>query len=153
MATKTEAAERLINGQPAVLPASQSSAPLEVCILHTREKQTREAFRIANVLARGLARMRLLVLQVVPYPLPLDEPSVPLAVTEKLFLGLVEDTQAEVCVDIRLGRDPHQMLEAAFPQKALVVIGGRPRWWLAKEARIAKRLERLGHEVVFAGRN
>ena len=49
--------------------------PLEVVVLFTTMAETRSALEAASALAHGLsARVRLLVAQVVPFPLPLSEP-------------------------------------------------------------------------------
>lgn len=152
MATPTEVWKRKIDDRLTSSAVTRGPESLEVCVLHTRAKQTLEALRTANALAEGLARIRLLVLQVVPYPLPLNEPQVPLAFTKDSFRALLEDAEADACVDIRLCRDKEQMIEATFPHRSLIVIGGRRRWWPTAEGRIAKQLERLGHQVVFTGK-
>ena len=128
---------------------ARRDAPLEVIVLHTTTKATLQALRTAARLAEGLAaRIRLLVLEIVPYPLPLDEPQVPLEFTHRRFRTVAADTSIDTQVDIRLGRDKAQMLESALKPHSLVVLAAKGGWWPTAETRLAKRLERMGHQVV-----
>ena len=52
-------------------------------------------------------------------------------------------------VDIRLCRDARAAVESELGPHCVVVIGGRRRWWPTAAMRLARRLERLGHQVVF----
>jgi len=125
---------------------------LEVVVLHTNTKTTLRNLRTAAELAAGLAaRIRLLVLEVVPYPLEVESPRVPLEFTQRRFRTVASDACVDTLIDIRLGRERRQMLESALKPRSVVVLEGGA-WWTA-ERRLARRLERLGHQVVLAGRN
>jgi len=97
------------------------------------------------------ARIRLLVLEVVPYPLDIDVPRVSLDFTKRRFRTVASDARVDTLVDIRLGRDRRGMLESALKPGSVVVLE-RNAWWTA-ERRLAKRLERLGHQVVLTNPN
>ena len=128
--------------------------PLEVIVLHTTTKATLQALRTAARLAEGLAaRIRLLVLEIVPYPLSLNAPPVPLEFTHRRFRTVALETKIDTDVDIRLGRDKTQMLELALKPHSLVVMAAKTSWWPSAEKRLAKRLERIGHHVVMCGTN
>src|ERR1700680_966867 len=115
--------------------------PIEVTVLHTSTQITLKAVETATRLAKDLAAgVRGLVLQVVPYPLSLENPHVPVEFTQILFLELAERANVELRVDIRIGRDKVVMLESAIQPNSVVVIGGRHGWWLTPEIRAAKRL-------------
>jgi hypothetical protein len=139
---------------PVDVPADASSdAPLEVIVLHTTTSATLQALRIAARLAEGLAaRIRLLVLETVPYPLPVNTPQVPVEFTQRRFRTVASETSIDTQVDIRLGRDKAQMLESALQPHSLVVMAAKRSWWPTPEKRyakrLAKRLESLGHQVV-----
>ena len=61
-----------------VRPRERFDSSIEVVVIHTTTEGTLKALRTAAALAQGLgAHIRLLVLQVVPYALPLAEPQVP----------------------------------------------------------------------------
>jgi hypothetical protein len=87
-------------------------ATMEIVVLHTTVAETLEALKTAAHLAAGLsARIRLLVLEVVPYPLPLDRPNVPLPFTKRRFRTLAASSSVETNVDIHLVRDPDKAIE------------------------------------------
>src|SRR5579863_5143267 len=93
-------------GRPIPPPAKQPDSSLEIVVLHTTVKGTLRALQAAARLAKGLgAQIRLLVLQVVPYPLPVDEPPIPLEFTRNRFRTVASDVPVETRVDIRIGRD------------------------------------------------
>jgi hypothetical protein len=122
----------------------------EVVVLHTDLETTRRALKAAVRLAAGrAASIRLLVPQVVPYPLPIDNPPVPLQFAEQQLLDLLPDRSVESSIDVRLCRDLSVALASALRPVSLVVVGGRMCWWPTRESRLARRLARLGHQVVF----
>jgi len=128
-----------------------SDCSLEVIVLHTTTAGTLKALRTAAGFAEGLAaRIRLLVLQVVPYPLSLNAPDVPVTFTRRRFRTIAADANIETHIDIRFGRDQAQMLAGSIKPRSVVVLGGRRRWWPTAESRLAKRLERQGHQVMFS---
>lgn len=125
---------------------------MEIVVLHTTVAETLAALKTAAQLADGLsARIRLLVLEVVPYPLPLDRPNVPLPFTRRRFRTLATNSAVETNVDIHLVRDPDKTIESVLEPHSVVVMGAHRSWWPSAHTRVAKRLERMGHQVVFAG--
>jgi hypothetical protein len=110
---------------------------VEVVVVHTAIPTTLVALKTAATLAKGLsARVRLLVPQVVPYALPLEHPPVPISFTERRFRTVAEKA-------------------AVLRPRSLIVVGARStswwsRAWPSAETRLARRLRRLGHQVVFA---
>jgi hypothetical protein len=124
---------------------------MEVVVLHTNIKETLEALKTAALLAHGLsARIRLLVLEVVPYPLPLDQPNVPLPFTRRRFRTLAENIAIETTIEIHLVRDPDKSIESILEPHSVIVIGAYRAWWPNAHSRVAKRLERMGHQVVYS---
>jgi hypothetical protein len=131
--------------------AGCNDSSLEVVVLHTTTQATLRSLKTAAELAAGLAaHIRLLVLEVVPYPLPLDEPQASLDFTQRRFRTVASEARISTRVDIRLGRDKAQMLESALKPRSLVVVAGGHGLWPSPEKRLAKRLQRLGHQVVLA---
>lgn len=138
-------------GRPFPTPAETPDSSLEVVVLHTTTPGTLRALQEAARLANGLAaQIRLLVLQVVPYPLPLDEPPVPLEFTRNRFRTVASDVPIETEVDIRIGRDRQHMLGSILQPRSVVVLGDRPGWWPSEQKRLVKWLTGRGHQVVFA---
>jgi hypothetical protein len=132
-------------------PADTAASKLELTVLFTGLPSTLQALSKATALARDLdARIRLVVPQIVPYPLDLDKPPVLLAFQEGRFQELAAAQAIETRVEIFLCRDVEVLLEEILPEHSTVLIGGRKTWWPTAQTRLARRLHRLGHQIVFA---
>ncbi len=130
---------------------SHRAKPIDVAVVFTKIPATLCALRKAADLTRDLnARIRLLVPEVVPYPLPLDHPPAPVEFTERRFLATALAQTVETHVEVYLCRDIEALLWEELVPRSLVVIGGRKRWWPTRETRLAAKLRRRGHVVVFA---
>jgi hypothetical protein len=132
-------------------PIVTRQASIEVVVLHTTVSGTLQALKTAAQLAHGLsARIRLLVLEVVPYPLPLHQPDVSLPYTRRHFRTLAENASIETSVDIHLVRDPEEVIDSVLEPHSVVVMGAHRTWWPTARGRMAKRLKRRGHQVIYA---
>lgn len=122
---------------------------LHIVVVFTSADATLNALTRANELANGLMpQIRLLVPQVVPYPLDLDRPDVhPLFRPRQMCKFSCGAPEIEL--DVRLCRDVCACIEQASPDDCLIVIGGRKRWWPTRERRLARNLRRSGRSVVF----
>jgi hypothetical protein len=123
---------------------------LEITVVFTTVEATRDALKKAELLASDLgARIRLIVPQVIPYPVSLDTPPVQCQFVEEEFRALVADPAVETKVDIRYCRDRWLMLKDALEPGAIVVLPAR--LGLSSEgAAIAKRLRQAeNHVLVF----
>jgi hypothetical protein len=130
--------------------ADETYSGLDVAVVRTSVQGTIAALRKADSLARGLsARITLVALRIVPYPLPLTSPPVPLEFDEKLLLVIASEGPLETTVRLYLCRDQLETLAKVLKPHSLVVIGGRRRWWSTPEMRLATHLRRVGHEVIF----
>jgi hypothetical protein len=128
---------------------SLTARNFEVVVLDTTIQGTLSSLKRAAELAEGLgARIRLLVPTEVPYPLDLNSPAVPLGFAKRRFATIASQSRVDTFVDIRIGRDKMRMIEEALDPGSLVVIDQRR--WPSTHWRIAKRLERMGHHVVFS---
>lgn len=139
----------VLKNHPALETGQVSKSSLEIVVLHTEAKETARALKMAADLASGLAPVRLVAIQQVPYPLPLDAPPVSVEFLETSFSNMTSEAGVNASIDIRLCRDPRDVVERELGPHCVVVIGGRRRWWPAAATRLARRLERLGHQVVF----
>lgn len=136
--------------------ARQNDTTLEVMVLFTDLSATLDALRTAAQLAQGLtARIHLLALQCVPYPLPLEEPPVNVHFLGRRFRTLVETREVEsaarsveTVAEVWLCRDPWETLRGSLPAHSVVVIGRRSRWWPKPEDWLARKLRAAGHHVV-----
>ena len=124
---------------------------LNISVVFTLVEPTLAAVRHAGTLARSLGgRVTILAPQVVPYPLPLESPPVLLDWNEKRFSGMARRSSVETTVRLYLCRDRVETVMNVLPPRSLVVIGGRKRWLpFTPEKRLALKLRRAGHEVIF----
>jgi phage shock protein PspC (stress-responsive transcriptional regulator) len=123
----------------------------EIVVLHTGPETTNHALATANEMADWLrARIRLLVPKVVPYPLPLFEPPVSKEFTERQLRGIAAGLAVDIQIDVRVCRDLNVMLHSVLPKGTLVVLSGKRSILPTAEKRLARRLRRLGHRVVFS---
>jgi hypothetical protein len=130
-------------------PAGPSDRPLEVNVLCTDVLTTANATEQAAELARGLnARLHVLVAQQVSYAVPLDNPPVSVQFEEQLVRKLAERCGVETRVEIFLCRDAEETLTRQLAPHSVVVVGAPRSWWPSREERLARRLRRLGHEVI-----
>jgi predicted porin len=102
-------------------------------------------------LSKGMsARLVVVVAQVVPYPLPVDQPPEATEFIHRRFQSLVQELDGDAEIVVYLCRTPNDVVQA-IPLDSTVVVGGRNgSVWLTREERLSRRLIRLGHHVVFA---
>jgi hypothetical protein len=137
-------------GYPAPPAIEKTESRLNVAVVFTSVEATLVALRKAGALASRLrGRITLVVPQVVPYPLPLTSPPVLLDWNEKRFRAIASESPVETTVQIYLCRDRLETLTTELSPRSLVVVGGRKRWWPTAEKRLARKLRRAGHEVIF----
>ena len=123
---------------------------LEIAVVFTSIQATLGALKRAGLLAARLnAHINLVVPQIVPYPLPLASPPVPLDFNERRFRLIANESPVETRVRVYLCRDRDVALSTVLKPHSLIVIGGRRRWWLIPEQRLAGKLRRAGHEVIL----
>ena len=137
---------------PRITPAPPPrDAGLDVHVIFTSFPRTRTALAAAASLAAGLdARVTILAAQVVPYPLPLEEPPVAVDFTEQKLWQMAIEQQSEAAVSIYLCRDREETIRRVLRPESVVVIGGRKWWWPSEEHHLAKTLRRDGHRVILA---
>lgn len=135
---------------PATPAFEETTSRLNIVVVFTSVEATLAALRKAGALANRLGgRITLVVPQVVPFPLPLTSPPVLLDWNAKRFRIIASKSPVETTVMIYLCRDRVETLTAVLTPRSLGVIGGRRRWWMTDEQRLARRLRRAGHEVLF----
>jgi hypothetical protein len=126
---------------------------LQVIVVYTTPEGTLGALKAADALAKDLnARVGLIVTEVVPFRLPLDQPRVSvefLKMRQDILVSKAGIEGQEIRVHICLCRDRKHTLHQVLPPRSLVVIGGRRNWWSRCEQRLETVLARLGHHVVF----
>jgi len=128
---------------------SELRSTLEVTVVFTQVEATLRALKTAAELAHNLnGRIRVLVPQVVPYPLPLDRPAVPSEFNRSRFQTLASQGSIDTRVELCLCRDRDDALRQALEPEALVVIGVRRSWWPTAEKALVRKLRRKGYHVI-----
>lgn len=130
--------------------APEAEAGINIDVVFTTVEATLAALRKAGDLASRLnACIHLVVPQVVPYPTPLASPPVLVDFNERRFHVIAGESAVETTVLVYLCRDSWKVLSTVLRPHSLVVVGGRRRWWPTGEERLARRLRRSEHEVIF----
>src|SRR6266568_1521721 len=128
----------------------ESPADLQVVIPHRSPQLTRAALRYAVNLAKDLnVRLRLVDVYVVPYGVPLDEPPVNPKYLTRRIRTLAEESTLPVSAEVVYTRDWEQGLRRVLPPASLVLFAIIRSWWPTSEKRLAARLRRQGHQVIW----
>jgi hypothetical protein len=129
---------------------TDSHRVLEVNVLFTTIKGTLSALRMASKLADNLgARIRVIVPQVVPFPLPLSHSLIKPEFTARTVRTITSKHAVETDIQVCLCRQTRDAALSVLKPSSLVVIGGRRRLWPTEETRTAEWLGRQGHQVLF----
>jgi hypothetical protein len=136
---------------PATPGTEEGDDHLNISVVFTSVKSTLAALKQAASLASSLgARIRLLVPQQVPQPLPLENPPVLAEFNERRFQAIAGESHVETSVHVFLCRDRAQTLKSVLGPGSIVVIGGRKRpWWPTRDEVLARELRRADFEVIF----
>ena len=135
-------------------PATRETSPrLNINVVFTSVDATLAALKEAGRLADRLAAcITLVVLQIVPYPLPLTSPTVSVEWNERRFRVIANKSPVETIIHLYLCRDRFETLLSVLKRGSLVVVGGRKHWWRrTPEKALVRTLQRAGHEVIFTG--
>jgi hypothetical protein len=129
---------------------SGSSHALHVCVPFTTSDLTRAALNAAVALTRNLgARVSLVAVLIVPFPLPLDRPAVSPRVVERELQGVARDIELELNAHVVIARDREEAFRRAISRGSLVVLATKKRWWPARQVKRARLLARAGHSVAL----
>jgi hypothetical protein len=132
--------------------AKEQTGKLWITVVFTNAERTRAALAAALNLSHHLnAFVEVVVMRVVPYPLPLDQPPVPQEFTKKHVMeqtGIAEEKTAICIYDCR---DAEEALLQVLQPNSVVIIGSRKAWWPTREDRLARKLRQAGHDVVLTG--
>jgi hypothetical protein len=140
--------------KPPVLGFETTKEDLPLTVVYTTVDSTLVALRYVAELAAQLgAQIRILMIQAVPYSLPIDRPQVDPDFRVRQFLTRSESASIDTQIDVRLCRDFSTCLLEALPPPSLVLIGAHRRFWFARESGWGKTLKRAGHHVIFAPGN
>ena len=119
-----------------------------VFVVHTSRELTKASLSAVSALTRNLsARVTLLAVQIVPFPLQLDQPDVSPQFVERELATLARKAYAPVDVQVVLARDLEIGLQRVLTPSSVVVVASRRGWWPNAEGKLARSLARAGHTV------
>ena len=131
-----------------VIGQAQHTAELDLVVPFTTPELTRAALDAANRMGAGLnATLRLVKVQVVPFPLDLDQSPV--------YIDFLKDQMAQfqsdlpVAGEIRLAREFEAGLLGTLGRDSVVILATRKRPWRTRSERLAASLRRTGYKVVL----
>ena len=132
-------------------PELREHGCLRIHVLYTNFRDTRVALLAAVEMSAQLdSEIALILPQIVPFPLPLEDPPVPLEFASERIRTLAESTAVVLQGFIYLCRNPLETLLRELPPRSVVVIGARRNWPFGKSKRLARALRRNGHEAILA---
>jgi hypothetical protein len=130
-------------------PAAKS-ADLQIVIPHRTPELTRAALKYAAGLADDLdVRLRLLDIHVVPWGVPLDEPAVNPKYLARKIRSLAQESTLPVSAEVVYARDWEVGLRRSLGPGSLVLMPIKRSWWRTSDKRLAARLRKLGHQVIW----
>ena len=133
-------------------PGKQSTRvrALEVAIPFRSPELTTAALERAASLGHELSvNLRLIDVHVVPYALPLDEPSVCRDHLENNLRRVAEQSAIRVQPELVFARDWEDGFRRTLRPRSVVLIPIQKSWWRSHDKRMAERLRKQGHQVIW----
>jgi len=122
---------------------------LSVFVVFTSVKQTLNALEKASELAKNLgAKIVIVAAQVIPFPLPLDEPPVSFELVMRRFETMAARKLEGLHISPYLCREPCQAYQRVLNRNSPVVIGLKKRWWRTPEEKLARKLQSAGFKII-----
>ena len=134
---------------PAIPPTANSS-DLAIVIPYKNPQLTKAALKYAGSLANDLnVRIRLVDVHVVPWGVPLDEPTVDPKYLTRRIRTLAQESTLPVSAEVVYARDWEQGLRRSLGPGSVVLMAIQRSWWRTGDKRLAARLRKLGHQVIW----
>ena len=132
-------------------PRVAERAPLDLVVPFTTPRLTEVALKAANRLGAGLdSAVRMVKVQVVPFPLDLRFSPVPVEFLESQLTHLGEDVLSlPFSAEIRLAREFETGLMGALHYRSMIVLATKKRPWRTRNERLAESLRAAGYTVVL----
>jgi hypothetical protein len=123
---------------------------VEVAIPFKTPELTAAALESATALGHQLnMNLRLIHVHVVPYSLPLDKPSVRQDYLKKNLRRIAERSAIPVQPELVFARDWEEGFRRALRPRSVVLIPIQKSWWRSHDKRMAARLRKHGHQVIW----
>ncbi len=133
-----------------IVAPERHAAELDLVVPFTTPDLTRAALDAANRMGAGLnPTIRLIRVQVVPFPLEPDQSPVYIEFLKEQMADLRSDLP--VAREIRLARSFEDGLLGTLGRESVVILAAPKRPWTTRNERLAAALRRAGHMVVMVG--
>jgi hypothetical protein len=127
---------------------AQHEAELDLVVPLTTPELTRIALAAANRMGSGLrAAVRLVRIQIVPFPLELDQSPVYIEFLKRQLEQLHSTLPSTA--EIRLAREFEPGLMGTLNSESVVVLATPKRLWRTRTERLAASVRRAGHKVIL----
>jgi hypothetical protein len=131
-----------------VIEQAPHQAELDLVVPFTTPELTRAALNAANRMGGGLnAILRLVRVQVVPYPLDLNQSPVYIDFLKQQLAQFRSDLP--VTGEIRLAREFEAGLLGTLGRDSVVILATAKRPWRTRNERLAATLRSSGHKVIL----
>jgi hypothetical protein len=135
---------------PGCLETDGSGGGLEVVVPYTEPTVTAAVLKRVPILTEGLnARVSLVAVHTLPYPLPFVCPSVVHAHLVEQLVELASQCALPVVPQVVLARDREEGFRYALKPNSTILVGTRKQLWRTSEERLARSLARDGHKVAL----
>jgi hypothetical protein len=136
--------------RPPELEQSVRVRAVEVAIPFKTPELTSAALESATSLGHQLSiNLRLIHVHVVPYPLPLDKPSVCCDHLENKLRRIAERSSIPVQPELIFARDWEEGFRRALRPRSVILMPIQKSWWRSHDKRMAERLRKHGHQVIW----
>jgi hypothetical protein len=126
------------------------STALDVVIPYKSPELTALALEYAMRLGHGLdMRLRLIDVHVVPYELPLDKPAVRRDHLENELRKVANRSAVPILPELIFARDWEAGFRRTLRPHSVVLIPIQKTWWKSHDKRMAERLRKHGHQVIW----
>lgn len=131
-----------------VLEPVRHQAELDLVVPFTTPELTRSAVEAADRMGAGLnAAIRLVKVQVVPFPMDLSQSPVYIDFLKEQLTQF--KTELPAAGEIRLAREFQPGLEGTLTSDSLVILATKARPWKTRTERLAASLRHNGHNVIL----
>ena len=132
------------------IPPIVNSNDLAIVIPHRAPHLTKAALKYAAGLSTDLnVRIRLIDVHVIPWGVPLDEPTVDPRHLTRRIRGLAQESILPVTAEVVYARDWEQGFRRSLGPGSVVLMAIQRSWWRTSDKRLATRLRKLGHQVIW----
>jgi hypothetical protein len=123
---------------------------LQIVVPFRDSKLTKAALKYASGLIEAQnVRVRLIDVHVVLHGVPLDQPTVDPKYLERRLKNVARESELSVSSEVVYARDWEQGLRRVLTSGSIVLLPMRRASWRTSEKRLAARLRKLGHTVVW----